>query len=134
MRFPWLNLPKAIGWHVTVVDRRPAYATRDRFPMADEIKIIRPETGLEALSLDARTAVVIMTHNYFDDRGTAQNSPACLHCLLRVARPETAHPTIAGGFGVRGISDSFQPPPLLYPYGTRHWSRNAGSDRPGDRG
>jgi xanthine dehydrogenase accessory factor len=65
---PVAQFAKAIGWHVTVVDRRAAYATRDRFPTADEIKIIRPETGLESLFLDAGTAVVIMTHNYFDDR------------------------------------------------------------------
>jgi xanthine/CO dehydrogenase XdhC/CoxF family maturation factor len=65
---PVAQFSKALGWDVTVVDRRPAYANRDRFPMADQIKIIRPENGLGTLPLDSRTAVVLMTHNYFDDR------------------------------------------------------------------
>jgi xanthine dehydrogenase accessory factor len=65
---PVAQFCKALGWHVTVVDRRSAYANRDRFPMADRIEIIRPENGLRTLPLDSRTAVVLMTHNYFDDR------------------------------------------------------------------
>jgi xanthine dehydrogenase accessory factor len=65
---PVAQFCKALGWHVTIVDRRSAYANRDRFPMADRIEIVRPENGLGTLPLDSRTAVVLMTHNYFDDR------------------------------------------------------------------
>jgi xanthine dehydrogenase accessory factor len=39
-----------------------------RFPMADQIKIMRPEDGLGTLPIDSRTAVVLMTHHYFNDR------------------------------------------------------------------
>src|SRR5271170_6183174 len=31
---PLVTLAKQIGWNVTVVDDRPAYATRERFPQA----------------------------------------------------------------------------------------------------
>jgi xanthine dehydrogenase accessory factor len=65
---PVAQFSKALGWHVTVVDHRLAYANRDRFPMADQIKIIRPENGLGTLPIDSRTAVVVMTHDYFNDR------------------------------------------------------------------
>jgi xanthine dehydrogenase accessory factor len=65
---PVVQFAKALGWHVTVVDRRTDYATRDRFPSADRVMVARPENGLDKLALDARTAAVIMTHNYFDDR------------------------------------------------------------------
>jgi xanthine dehydrogenase accessory factor len=65
---PVAQFSQALGWHVTVVDHRPTYANRDRFPMADQIKIIRPENGLGKLLLDSRTAVVLMTHDYFNDR------------------------------------------------------------------
>jgi xanthine dehydrogenase accessory factor len=65
---PVAQFSKALGWHVTVVDHRPKYANRDRFPMADQIKIIRSENGLGTLPIDSRTAVVLMTHNYFNDR------------------------------------------------------------------
>ncbi len=75
---PVAQFAKALGWHVSVLDRRAAYANRDRFPTVDEIKIMRLENGLDTLSLDARTAVVLMTHNYFDDRE-----------LLKVLLPST---------------------------------------------
>ena len=65
---PVAHFAKALGWHVTVVDRRPAYVTPDRFPMADQVRVARPEQGLSDLIGDSRTAAVVMTHNYFDDR------------------------------------------------------------------
>jgi xanthine dehydrogenase accessory factor len=64
---PVAQFSKALGWHVTVVDHRPMYANRDRFPMADQIRITRPENGLGTLPIDSRTAVVLMTHHYFND-------------------------------------------------------------------
>lgn len=65
---PVAQFAKALDWYVTVVDRRPAYVTRDRFPMADQIIIACSEHGLSELRLNSRTAAVVMTHNYFDDR------------------------------------------------------------------
>jgi xanthine dehydrogenase accessory factor len=65
---PVAQFAKALGWHVTVVDHRPAYANRERFPMVDQIKIIRSENGLGTMPIDSRTAAVLMTHDYFNDR------------------------------------------------------------------
>ena len=65
---PLAQFAKALGWRVTLVDRRPTYATAERFPMVDEIILANPEDGLNHLPLDAHTVAVIMTHNYWDDR------------------------------------------------------------------
>lgn len=64
---PVVCFAKELGWHVTVVDSRPAYATLERFPLADVIALSRPETAYEYVHLNARTAVVVMTHNYLHD-------------------------------------------------------------------
>jgi xanthine/CO dehydrogenase XdhC/CoxF family maturation factor len=63
---PLVQFAKALGWHATVVDGRPAYATADRFPDADEVRLARPKEGWEDL-IDRETVAVIMTHHYLHD-------------------------------------------------------------------
>jgi xanthine/CO dehydrogenase XdhC/CoxF family maturation factor len=65
---PLSVIAKNLGWHVTVVDHRPAYASSERFPEADEILIVRPENIAEILTPDENTAAVVMTHNYESDK------------------------------------------------------------------
>lgn len=65
---PLVRLAKELGWHVTVADARPAYANAERFPQADAVLVCPPEEAAARLPLDARTAVVLMTHNYLHDR------------------------------------------------------------------
>lgn len=51
---------RQLGWHTTVVDPRPALATRERLPSATEVVKAWPEelVGL----IDERTAVVTLSH------------------------------------------------------------------------
>jgi len=51
-------LAKPLGWRTTVLDPRPALATRERVPSADEIVIAWPDS----LEVDADTAVVSLVH------------------------------------------------------------------------
>ena len=45
---PVVRLAKELGWHVTLLDKRPAYATAARFPLADRIVVGGPaETVFE---------------------------------------------------------------------------------------
>lgn len=69
---PVVNFAKALGWHVTVVDSRPAYATKERFPVADAIVLARPEQVRDRIPLDSRTVAVVMTHNYLHDQALLQ--------------------------------------------------------------
>ncbi|MGW0758584.1 XdhC family protein [Streptomyces sp. NPDC002814] len=52
-----------LGHHVTVCDARPVFATRARFPHADEIVTDWPHRYLAATETDARTAVCVLTHD-----------------------------------------------------------------------
>ncbi|MEU5283203.1 XdhC/CoxI family protein [Streptomyces sp. NPDC020755] len=52
-----------LGYRVTVCDARPAFATRERFPTADEVVRAWPHTYLESTEVDARTAICVLTHD-----------------------------------------------------------------------
>ncbi|MEU7202760.1 XdhC/CoxI family protein [Streptomyces sp. NPDC045470] len=54
---------KFLGHHVTVCDARPVFATRARFPDADEVVVDWPHRYLETQELDARTALCVLTHD-----------------------------------------------------------------------
>lgn len=69
---PVVRFAKELGWHVSVVDSRPAYATTARFPLADAVILAHPQAIHEHISVDKRTAAVVMTHNYLHDRELLQ--------------------------------------------------------------
>ncbi|WP_371626222.1 XdhC family protein [Streptomyces sp. NBC_01116] len=52
-----------LGYRVTVCDARPAFATRERFPTADEVVRAWPHTYLESTAVDARTVICVLTHD-----------------------------------------------------------------------
>jgi xanthine/CO dehydrogenase XdhC/CoxF family maturation factor len=66
---PLVRFAKELGWRVTLVDHRPAMAARPQFASVDEVVVARPESVAERVWIDARTAVVVMTHNYAHDLG-----------------------------------------------------------------
>jgi xanthine dehydrogenase accessory factor len=56
-----------LGYHVTVCDARPVFATTSRFPDADEVVVDWPHRYLtaehEAGRLDPRTVLTVLTHD-----------------------------------------------------------------------
>lgn len=65
---PVVRMAKELGWRVTVVDGRKAYATQHRFPQADQVILSPPDQVCKNVSIDPRAAVIVMTHNYAHDR------------------------------------------------------------------
>ena len=61
---PLVDITVMLGWHTTVVDGRPHYATPRRFGKADKVLVARPEKVLDQLTADAQTLFLLMTHNY----------------------------------------------------------------------
>ncbi|OUD01994.1 XdhC family protein [Streptomyces swartbergensis] len=58
-----VRVGKFLGYHVTVCDARPVFATRARFPEADEIVVEWPHQYLERTDVDARTVLCVLTHD-----------------------------------------------------------------------
>ncbi|MET7326013.1 XdhC/CoxI family protein [Streptomyces sp. NPDC005549] len=54
---------KFLGHHVTVCDARPVFATRARFPEADEVVVDWPHRYLRQTRTDERTVLCVLTHD-----------------------------------------------------------------------
>lgn len=56
---------KTLGYNVLICDTRPLFATRARFPMADEVIVGWPERAMQAVNHDLgpRDAVCVLTHD-----------------------------------------------------------------------
>ena len=54
---------KFLGYHVIVCDARPVFATRARFPDADEVVVDWPHRYLARTPVDERTVICVLTHD-----------------------------------------------------------------------
>ena len=72
-----VRIGKVLGYHVTVCDARPVFATRTRFPDADEIVVEWPHKYLARTDVDARTVLCVLTHD-------AKFDVPLLHLALRL--------------------------------------------------
>lgn len=61
---PMAQFADILGWEVHVVDGRATHARTERFPLACQVLAGKPETLIEKIPFDSRTAIVLMTHNY----------------------------------------------------------------------
>ncbi|WP_432523498.1 XdhC family protein [Kineococcus sp. SYSU DK006] len=52
-----------LGFHVTVCDARPVFATPRRFPDADEVVVEWPHRYLARTEVDERTVLCVLTHD-----------------------------------------------------------------------
>lgn len=59
------RVAKVLGYRVTVCDARPVFATKQRFPYADEVVVDWPNRLLEKVGpqLSGRDAICILTHD-----------------------------------------------------------------------
>lgn len=57
------KIGKFLGYHVTVCDARPVFATKARFPDADEVVVEWPHRYLAKCRVDERTTICVLTHD-----------------------------------------------------------------------
>jgi xanthine dehydrogenase accessory factor len=65
---PLIKFAKELGWRVSAIDHRPAFANRERLPEADEIFAARIQDLSDDFFQDKNSVAVVMTHNYDRDR------------------------------------------------------------------
>ncbi len=77
---PLVAIARSVGYETVVVDGRPAFATRERFPDADRLVIGWPDEVAEEIGLGASDAVAVLSHDVkFDE-------PAIVAALARGCR------------------------------------------------
>jgi xanthine dehydrogenase accessory factor len=60
---PLTIFAKTLNYRVVVIDARAAFATRERFPTADELIVAWPDEVLEKMDLYPSTSVAVLTHD-----------------------------------------------------------------------
>src|SRR5580692_7421378 len=79
-------IARLLGYDVTIVDPRTAFATPERFP---DVRVIAewPDTALPPLGIDHYTAFVALTHDpKIDDPRSPTRSPRTASISVRSAR------------------------------------------------
>ncbi|BAV07032.1 Xanthine and CO dehydrogenase maturation factor, XdhC/CoxF family [Filimonas lacunae] len=70
---PVVQVAEILGWDITLVDGRPAYASQARFPTC-RIQVSPASNPLGQVPCDAHTAILLMTHNYQYDKAALQQA------------------------------------------------------------
>jgi len=82
---PLVELARTLGLRTVVVDGRERFATRERFPTADELLVGMPSEIAERLPLGPNTYVVLLSHDYKYDlpvlRAVLESDAAYIGCL-----------------------------------------------------
>ena len=61
---PLTTLARTLGYHTVVMDGRPRFATRERFPDVDELRIGIPSEMIREYALTSSAALVLVAHDY----------------------------------------------------------------------
>jgi xanthine dehydrogenase accessory factor len=61
---PLVTLGRTLGFRTVVVDGRPRFATRERFPDVDELLVGIPSELVRRIPVHASTALVLVAHDY----------------------------------------------------------------------
>jgi xanthine dehydrogenase accessory factor len=64
---PLVAQAAALGWSITVMDRRADFARPGRFPEAERVIAANDATAFAPLRFDQRTAAIIMSHSFAQD-------------------------------------------------------------------
>ncbi len=102
---PLHTMAKTLGFRVTLIDPRPAFASAERFPQVDRIIHQYPDDALDALKLDQHTYMAVLAHDpKIDD-------PALLTALqtdiryIGVMSSKRAHQDRAARLREKGVSN-----------------------------
>jgi xanthine dehydrogenase accessory factor len=70
---PLARMAHELGWRTAVIDGRAGYATRERFPLAEDVIIARPESDWPRELFDGCTVAVVMAHHFLIDQAWLKN-------------------------------------------------------------
>lgn len=113
------RVAKVLGYRVTVCDARETFATRRRFPMADEVIVSWPTPVFAERgdSLGARDAVCILTHDPKFDVPAVMAALETAVGYIGVMGSRGTHETRLARLAEAGVSDAARLQRLMAPIG-----------------
>jgi xanthine dehydrogenase accessory factor len=113
------KVAKVLGYRVTVCDARQIFATRRRFPMADEVRVTWPGPMFDERgdSLSGRDAVCILTHDPKFDVPAVVGALATKVGYIGVMGSRTTHAKRMQRLAEVGISEPADLERLMSPIG-----------------
>ena len=113
------KVAKVLGYRVTVCDAREIFATRRRFPMADEVRVTWPGPMFDERGdqLTGRDAVCILTHDPKFDVPAVQGALATKVGYVGVMGSRTTHTKRMERLADVGVSDPADLDRLMSPIG-----------------
>jgi xanthine dehydrogenase accessory factor len=113
------KVAKVLGYHVTVCDAREIFATRRRFPMADEVRVTWPGPVFAERGhmLTSRDAVCILTHDPKFDVPAVQGALATNVGYIGVMGSRKTHAKRLERLADVGVTDERELGRLMSPIG-----------------
>ena len=68
------QVAQMVGFRIVVIDDRPMFANRERFPMADEALVLEMETAFEHIKIDESAYVVSVTRGHQHDKAVIEQA------------------------------------------------------------
>jgi len=113
------KVAKVLGYRVMVCDAREIFATRRRFPMADEVRVTWPGPVFEQRGneLSSRDAVCILTHDPKFDVPAVQGALATKVGYIGVMGSRTTHTKRMQRLAEVGVTEAVDIDRLMSPIG-----------------
>ena len=72
--FAIARVAHTVGFRIVVIDDRPMFANRERFPMADETLTLEMETAFEHLTIDGLSYILAVTRGHQHDKPVVEQA------------------------------------------------------------
>ena len=103
---PLARMASEAGFRVTVVDPRAAFATRERFPSADEVVVGWPDEALGRAALGPHSYIVMLLHDEKFDVPALLPALASEACYIGVLGSRRTHARRLAELRGRGVGEA----------------------------
>jgi xanthine dehydrogenase accessory factor len=103
---PLTRMARILGYHTVVLDGRPRFATRERFPDVDELRVGIPSELVRDYALTPAAALVLVAHDYKYDLPVLRHALASDVGYIGMLGSSRRGATILKFLAEEGVSDA----------------------------
>ena len=76
------KIGKIVGYRIVIIDDRPEFASKERFPEAEETIVDNPGSAFSRLEVDRSGYIAIVTHGHKDDEAALEGALGTGACYI----------------------------------------------------